>query len=367
MDEYINKIDNKNIPVDKNMNFEELHKLEPYVDPNLNEEINNSSVPEKQPIDPNLNEEINSSSVPEKQPTDSYLNEEINSSSVPAKDKSNKEYINLVLSGGSIRGIAHIGAIQNLVEKKYLNLSKLKAFAGTSAGALIGCLVVLKFDIKEIWDFVLSIDTAKLINLDLLLFFNKCGIESGQIIYNLMEEILTKKTGISNINFKQLNEITGINYTIVGSCLTTKEVVYYNHINTPTFEVSLAIRISISMPGFFIPVTINDKKYIDGAILDNYPMDLFKNELDQTIGIYICYDYDTKYNYPEQYLVAIVNLFMYRAYNKTETKYANNTIYVERDVNISVFDFNIDNHTKHKLYNAGYHAVNHFIKTNLIN
>ena len=38
----------------------------------------------------------------------------------------------------------------------------------------------------------------------------------------------------------------------------------------------MAIRISISMPGFFTPVTIDNKKYIDGAILDNYPINFFE-------------------------------------------------------------------------------------------
>lgn len=275
----------------------------------------------------------------------------------------NPQYKNLVLSGGSIKSISQIGAIKKLIDEKLIDISKLKALAGTSAGSLIGLLIVLGFSIDEIWEFIYCLNMGNMVKPDILLFLRKCGVETGQIIHNLIEEILTKKTGIKHINFRQLYEITNVHFTVVGSCLTTKQIIYYDHINTPNFKVSMAIRISIGIPGFFIPITIENKKYIDGGVLNNYPMNLFDDKLEETIGILICNEFNTNYKYPEQYFMAVMNLFMYNYYEKTAKQYASNTIYINKTIDgVSMVNFDIDNNIKIELYNCGIEAVEEFIK-----
>lgn len=276
------------------------------------------------------------------------------------------KYKNLVFSGGSIRGICHVGALQRLVDEKLVEIKKIKAIAGVSAGCLFAVLLVLGFTVEEIWHFILSLDLKKTVKPDFFMLLKKCGIDNGHIIYNLYEQILTKKTGIKHINFKQLYEITGIYLTIVGSCLTTKKAVFFNHVNTPYFKVSVAVRISISMPGFFTPVVVDNKKYIDGAILNNFPMELFSDQLDETIGIINHEEYDTNFEFPEQYFMAVINLFMHQYYGKSAEKYKENTIVVSANItNVNIFNFNLDTETKHKLYKCGYDCANEFIKTQL--
>ncbi|MEM0354139.1 MAG: patatin-like phospholipase family protein [Thermoplasmata archaeon] len=276
--------------------------------------------------------------------------------------KSRPKYKNLVLSGGSAKGIAHIGAIRKLVDEKLVNLENLESIAGVSVGALIALLISLRFSIEEIWNFILSIDLKKIVNPDIFMLIQKCGVDTGQIIYNLCEEILTKRTGIAHITFKQLYDLTKIHIIMVGSCLTTKDVVYFDHCNTPNFRVSVAARISISMPGYFTPVVVGEKKYIDGAILNNYPMNLFKNRIEETVGIIINSDYNTNYQYPEEYFIAVINLFLHNYYKRIRRKYKNNTIFVNNVKNISIFDFDLDMETKKRLYQCGMEAAEEFVK-----
>lgn len=272
-------------------------------------------------------------------------------------------YKNLVLSGGSIKGISHIGAIKKLIDEKLIDLKKIKSIAGASAGSIFGLLIALGFDIDEIWNFIYYLDVKNMVKPDFYSFLKKCGVESGCIIHNLIEEILTKKTGIKHINFRQLYELTKIHFIVVGSCLTTRKPIYYDYINTSNFKVSVAIRISIGIPGFFIPFTIGNNKYVDGGILDNYPMHLFNDRLHETIGILICNEYNTKYKYPEQYLMAIMNLFMYNYFEKTALQYKNNTIYVDKCINeIHMFSFDISNKNKIELFDNGVSAVEDFIR-----
>jgi len=281
------------------------------------------------------------------------------------------KYTNLVLSGGGTKGIAHIGAIQKLIDNGLLDLSKLQGVAGSSAGALTGLLIVLGFDMTNIWNFILCLDMKRLIRPDVSLFLNKCGIDDGSIIFDLIEEILTKATGIKHINFRQLFEMTGINFTVTGTCLTDSMPIYYNHTNTPNFKVSVAIRISISVPILFVPVDIDGKKYIDGSALNNYPMELFADEMEKTIGIYLCIEYDMTYNCPEQYFRAVMHLIMKHYYAKDLTKHEKNTIcvikskdFVEKnkccDDMMSDFSFDINNDMKKAIYQAGFDAASEF-------
>lgn len=285
-------------------------------------------------------------------------------------DKTNitikKKYHNLVLSGGSVRGISLLGSIHKLIETELIDLAKLKAIAGTSVGALVGCLIVLGFTIDEIWNFIKSITMSKLVKPDFLLFMNKCGVDSGSIIHNLIEEILLKKTNVPNITFIKLFNLTNISFTVVGSCLTTKIATYFNHINTPDFIVSKAIRISISIPGFFTPVIeqVSDQelKYVDGGVIDNFPIKIFDTDIVNTIGILICNEYETNYKYPEQYPLAIMNLFMYNYYKETYDKYIDNTILINDCIeNSSFFNFNVDDKLKKELYDNGIKATERFI------
>lgn len=302
-----------------------------------------------------------------------YPDNDILLASIPQIENGNTKaildpkYKNLVMSGGSIRGISLIGAIKELIDKRLIDLKKLKTVTGTSAGSMLGTLIVLGLTIDEIWDFVYNFDVNKLVKPDPLLFFQKCGVETGQLIHNFFEDFITQKTGIKHINFRQLHELTGIHFTIVGTCLTTKEIIYFDHINTPHEKVSVALRISIGIPGFFIPFVIGDKKYIDGGVLNNYAMNLFDDRLDETIGIMICSDYNTDYKYPEEYFMAIINLLMYYFYQKTNEKYKNNTIYIkETSDNVFMVKFDIDYETKIKLYDYGVTAAKNFI-SNLTN
>lgn len=274
------------------------------------------------------------------------------------------KYNNLVLSGGSVKAIAHIGAIKKLIDEKLIDLKKLKAVAGSSAGVLLGALIVMGFSIDEIWDFILNLDFKKLIKPEFLLFFKCGGIESGDTIRNLFEEILTKKTGIKQINFKQLYDITHIHFIVTASNLTEKKEIYYDYINTPDFVVSMAIRISISLPGLFVPVVIDNNTYIDGGVLNNYPMNLFQDKLDDTIGILICNDYTTKYKYIEEYIIATMNLFAYGHFRETQEKYQYNTVLIKQlPDNVFSFNFDINNKTKFELYKCGLISAEEFVSS----
>jgi predicted patatin/cPLA2 family phospholipase len=271
-------------------------------------------------------------------------------------------YENIVLSGGSTKGIAHIGALYELSRRGIIDFSKVKCYTCVSAGALVAFFFILGFEFRELWEFVLELEFKKLVNPDWS-NIKKCGVDSGDRIKKYLEGVLEKKTGISNITFSQLYKQKPIKYNILGSCLTTKEQICFNHEVFPNMAVSDAIRISISLPFFFTPVEYEGNYYVDGGLSNNYPIDLHDHEQDKTLGLLIYDAYETKFQYPEQYPIAILNFFLHH-YNKDRYKFRKNTVFIKGDINsYSSFNFDLTNEVKESMFQIGVQSVDEFIKT----
>jgi len=71
------------------------------------------------------------------------------------KKKDNIKSI-LVLSGGAIKGVAQIGALQYLEENNMLK--DIKIISATSAGSIVGFLYMIGYTFLELFDFMKIID-----------------------------------------------------------------------------------------------------------------------------------------------------------------------------------------------------------------
>jgi NTE family protein len=52
-------------------------------------------------------------------------------------------------------------------------------------------------------------------------------------------------------------------------------------------HVLTGLRMTISVPFMFTPVKYESKFYVDGGIMNNYPINLFYNNLENVIGVYL--------------------------------------------------------------------------------
>ena len=82
---------------------------------------------------------------------------------------------NLVLSGGGIRGILHLGAIKTLNEKNIFK--NIKNYAGSSAGSMISLLLSIGYTYNDIMIIFLKINTDKFYDItDIFEFLNIYGL-----------------------------------------------------------------------------------------------------------------------------------------------------------------------------------------------
>ena len=74
--------------------------------------------------------------------------------------------------------------------------------------------------------------------------------------------------------------MTNIKLIITSVCLNDKQVYYLSHTSFPDMPVILGVRMTTSFPFWFVPVKYNGKFFVDGGCIDNYPIQLFSNNLD---------------------------------------------------------------------------------------
>ena len=94
-----------------------------------------------------------------------------------------------------------------------------------------------------------------------------------------MSKLIKEKTGTSNTTFRDLREAKKPDLYVYGTNLSTYFSEVFSIEHSPDMRLADAIRISMSLPVFYTAIrnTRNDV-YVDGGLLDNFPVKLFDRE-----------------------------------------------------------------------------------------
>lgn len=180
----------------------------------------------------------------------------------------------LVFEGGGILGTAHIGALS--VAVNHFDMSKVKVFAGASAGSMVATLCACRIPIDMIHDAIKTISYPDMLDddygflCDAKRLLTKFGYHKGDMLETIFSNILEKCIGNSEITIGEIYQKYD-SYLIIPvtemfkSCCKTK---YFTPDSDPDVKVATIVRYSSSYP--FIFACKNN--YSDGGILDNYPI-----------------------------------------------------------------------------------------------
>lgn len=182
----------------------------------------------------------------------------------------------LVLSGGALKGIAFLGTLECLQRRQSLKLDRLKVLVGASVGAMISSLISIGWTSAQIFKVVFDTDIAELAQPEIGKLLTHYGLDSGNGVINKMKELFRIKGVDPNITLKQHFDYTGKRLVITVSCLG-KGVRYFDYTNEPDLSVLSAVRMSISIPGYFTAVRYKGDFYVDGGVLDNVPIAFLAN------------------------------------------------------------------------------------------
>lgn len=195
--------------------------------------------------------------------------------------------VGVVLSGGGAKGVTHIGVLKVLEEAGI----PIDYISGTSMGAIIGGLYAIGYDPQTLDSLVREQDWPQLLSdriprrdlsyseremrekylLTVPLTQQKklampSGFVSGTNVYNLIAGLTLEYK--DSIDFKTL--------PIPFACMAY-DIASGRSVKLESGYLTDAIRASMSIPGAFEPVRIDNMLLIDGGIANNYPADVVKD------------------------------------------------------------------------------------------
>ena len=170
-------------------------------------------------------------------------------------NKKERKEVALVLSTGGARGLAHIGAIDELLASGY----HIHSVAGTSMGALVGGMFAAgRLDDYRQW--METVDKKKIFQLtDFSLSLNH--IVKGDRIIQAMKDV------VPDVNIEDLP---------IPYCAIATDAVSGTEVVFTRGSLYEAIRASISLPLFFDPVRQGDQVLVDGGLVNPLPLNRVK-------------------------------------------------------------------------------------------
>lgn len=255
--------------------------------------------------------------------------------------------MNVVFSGGGIKGLAYTGVVQYFEE----NNIHIKNLSGTSIGSLISVMLNLGYSSSEMKNIAFNLDVNMLENIDISLLLKEYGLDDGKRVSYFIKYLFKVKGYKESTTFRQLYELTGKHLFI--SCCNIEDYTQkiFDYISTPDEEIWFACKCSMSIPLIW---TLSEQKYVDGCFSRNIPMEVFPVE--NTIGFYLTNNKGKKeINNIKDYIMNLVTCSLNKGNSLEIEKYKTSGYnIVELKVNCSPLDINLSLDEKHKIIQNGY-------------
>lgn len=218
---------------------------------------------------------------------------------MPAESQqTSRPKIAVVLAGGGAKGIAHVPVLK-AIEDAGLPVDMV---VGTSIGSIVGGMYCTGYSPDTMRQIIRNTDWIKLITdnpgFDNRTLTGKKDNENYLLRFTIDSKRLRSQTGFGGViaGNNVLRFFQDLTYTLPDSldfddmpipfaCVGTKavngECKVFNSGNLP-----LAMRASMAIPTVFTPVTIDSVVYVDGGVVDNFPVDIARQMgADIVIGV----------------------------------------------------------------------------------
>lgn len=275
------------------------------------------------------------------------------------KDK-DKDKDTLILSGGGSAGILYAGVFKALDE---LNILKnIKTMIGVSAGTLYTFMYLMGYTTSEIVKFAETFDGKKLTtikNFESLSFdkiFIEYGLDNGESFKKVFIKIAKQKNIDPDITLLEFYKLNKIKFVIGVTNIDTIEQEYFSYDSTPNIKLIDAIRATCSIPIYFTPHKINNKLYVDGGCMNNFPTNYTEIDKNKTIAIMITNPINKSIN--NNFINYFLNILksMSIGWRHALLRGLDNIIIINANVT-NVFNFSVELNEKKRLIKLGYNSI----------
>lgn len=178
--------------------------------------------------------------------------------------------VGIVLSGGMVKGAYQIGALKAI--RKKINIDDIKCMSCASIGVLNGYSFLMnRLDEAEKMYLSLCSDDSRL-------FVNQ--ILRSSILQHDIKNICSEEDLVEKEFFVSLLN------------MSNKTIEYRNLYHEKPDKIPELLKASVAMPIYNKAVRIDEKKYFDGAMLDNIPVYPL---LEKNLDLIICLYFDDEY------------------------------------------------------------------------
>lgn len=180
------------------------------------------------------------------------------------------DFTTLVLSGGGVKGLCMLGSLEYIYDN--FNMKYLQNFIGTSVGSMIAYLLIIEYTPLEIMTYICN---KNILNnsyyIDILQMMHGNGAVNYSPLNEILEKMTIEKTGtlftLSSLKDRYSKNLVCVTYN------NTKNIAEYLSADThPDMPCLTALRMSSNLPLIFENFKYMGNEYIDGGIVDNFPI-----------------------------------------------------------------------------------------------
>lgn len=187
----------------------------------------------------------------------------------------------LCLSGGGPNGFITYGALKVLNKENIWNINNIKSIYGTSIGCLISVLLSLNIEWDILDDYIIKIPLNKFLSFNKDNLF-KCienkGFFDKNVFVLFFKKLFEYKNIDININLLDYYKYNNIELNFISCDINSFTEVNYNYINNPKLKLIDALYRSCCLPFIFKPDVEDNKCFLDGGILNNFPINYILNK-----------------------------------------------------------------------------------------
>jgi|AntRauMFilla1563_2_1112583.scaffolds.fasta_scaffold06373_5 predicted acylesterase/phospholipase RssA len=224
-----------------------------------------------------------------------------NTNSNPKTDINISKIKHIVLSGGAYLGLYELGSLRYLQCQEYYSYDNILSIHGTSIGGLIACIMCIESNMDDICKYFIERPWNNLIQMSPSMLFDvipKKGLIGREIFQMVLEPILKNNGFSSNITLLELYEKTNKElymYSVSLNEFQERQISYKTH---PELDIITAVHMTCALPYLVQPVWYKDDYYIDGGLMNNYPInkcfEMENSDNDNILSIAFDFKHSTK-------------------------------------------------------------------------